>query len=94
MRVEDVEPMLDMYRGDGPEPRPSYMKPFGVKLIYQDGHSKRFTDLDVALCAELTKRQRTYIENLKKEITAEFQRTMSELAKQPQTPENNHGSGT
>ena len=64
MRVKDVEPMIDMYPGSE-----DYGKPFGVAIIYADGHCERFTDLGLALCcAGLTIRQRKYIKNLQREI--------------------------
>lgn len=65
MRVKDVEPMINMYPGSV-----DYGKPFGIVLIYADGRRKSFSfpDLGLALCADLTLRQREYIRNLQREI--------------------------
>ena len=65
MRVKDVEPMIDMSLTSA-----IYQQPFGVKLTYSDGTSHRFTDFGLALCANLTKRQRVYVEDLQRQIHA------------------------
>ncbi len=62
MRVKDVEPMINMYSGSK-----DYGKPFGVILTYADGHRKRYTDLGLASCENLTIRQREYIKKLQRE---------------------------
>lgn len=63
MRVKDLEPMINLYSGSV-----DYGKPFGVVLIYGDGRRKRYTDLGLALCENLTIRQREYIKKLQREI--------------------------
>jgi hypothetical protein len=63
MRVKEVEPMINSYSGSA-----DYGKPFGVVLIYADGRCKRYSDLGLALCADLTRKQREYIKNLQREI--------------------------
>jgi len=59
MRVVDLEPMVDMCPSSE-----GYQKPFGVVLHYADGRRKRYTDLGLARCAELSPRQRKYIDRL------------------------------
>lgn len=61
-RVKDIEPLINNYTGSK-----ECGKLFGVKLRYTDGTSRNYTDLGLALCADLTNRQRAYIQKLKKE---------------------------
>ena len=63
MRVKDLEPMINIYSGSV-----DYGKPFGVVLIYGDGRRKGYSDLGLALCADLTLRQREYVKKLQREI--------------------------
>lgn len=63
MKVKGCEPMINMYEGSI-----GYKKPFGVILYYANGVSKRYTDLGLALCANLTIKQRKYVQNLKTQI--------------------------
>jgi len=60
MRVQYVEPMLNMYPGSE-----DYRKIFGIRLIYVNGRQKTFCgDLEMALCAKLSKNQSAYVEKL------------------------------
>ena len=59
MRVVDLEPMIDQCPSSA-----SYQKPLGVVLHYADGRRKRYTDFGVARCADMTQRQRKYIDRL------------------------------
>jgi hypothetical protein len=63
MRIQDIEPMVNMYPGSK-----TYLEPFGVCFRYADGHTKRFVDLNLALCANLTLKQRKYVKRLQQEI--------------------------
>lgn len=63
MRVTDVEPMINNYTGSA-----DYGKPFGVILTYSDGHQSRYTDIGIALCANLTLKQRAYVERIRAQI--------------------------
>ena len=65
MSVKDVEPMIDQCPTSQ-----GYGKPFGVVLTYKDGHKRRFSDIGLALCADLTAKQRKYVENIQKKIVA------------------------
>lgn len=60
-RITDVEPQINMY-----EKSESYGVPFGVILWRSDGSSSR-KSFDLALCANLTKSQRKYVEGLKED---------------------------
>lgn len=66
MKIAYIEPMLNMYNKSR-----DYLKPFGIKLIYKDGHSKSFCgNHRTALCASLTNKQQIYIEQLIRAIEA------------------------
>lgn len=62
MKVKCIEPMIDVCPSSA-----GYGQTFGVVLTYFDGHRKRYSDMGLALCADLTIKQREYIKNLMKE---------------------------
>ncbi len=63
-KIEDIEPLINMYKGSK-----DYRKPFGLRVFFKNGATQTFSgNVEDVLCLPLTKKQRKFCENFIREM--------------------------